>query len=78
MLTADAVSPLAAPAVGASLVAFVLIYFAIFGAGVIYLLKLMTTPPKQGEGDVDAEPGPIRTAGITPGQVETATTQPTE
>ena len=38
----------------------------------------MSTPPKQGEGDVDAEPGPIRTVGITPGQVETATTQPTE
>jgi cytochrome bd ubiquinol oxidase subunit I len=62
--TADSVSPLDAPAVAASLIAFIVIYFAVFGAGVAYIMKLMSKPPGP------AEPGPknipIRTAGITP------------
>ena len=33
MRTAESASPLAAPAVGASLVAFVIVYFAVFGMG---------------------------------------------
>lgn len=66
--TADAVSPLAAPAVGASLFAFVLVYFAVFGAGTWYILRLMRKPPKTGElGAKRGDTGPIRTAGITPG-----------
>ena len=64
--TVDSASPLAAPAVGASLVAFVIIYFAVFGAGTWYILKLMSHRPKSGEAGVEAEPGPTRTAGITP------------
>ena len=39
--TADAASPLDAPAVAASLLAFVLVYFAVFGVGVWYILRLM-------------------------------------
>ena len=39
--TADAASPLDAPAVAASLLAFVLVYFTVFGIGVWYILKLM-------------------------------------
>ncbi|MHA4875268.1 cytochrome ubiquinol oxidase subunit I, partial [Enterococcus faecium] len=35
--TVDSVSPIAAPAVGASLVAFVLVYFAVFGMGTLYI-----------------------------------------
>jgi cytochrome d ubiquinol oxidase subunit I len=66
LMTADAVSPIAASAVGTSLVAFVLIYFAVFGAGVVYLLRLMGQPPQPGQRGVRTEPGPIRTAGITP------------
>lgn len=66
MLTADAVSPIGASAVGASLLAFVLVYFAVFGAGVIYLLRLMGRPPQAGEPALDDAEGPIRTAGITP------------
>lgn len=63
--TVDSVSPLSAPAVAASLTAFVLIYFAVFGMGVLYILKLMSKPPHAGEHGL--EPGaPIRTAGITP------------
>ncbi|WP_120716576.1 cytochrome ubiquinol oxidase subunit I [Tsuneonella amylolytica] len=69
--TADAASPLDAPAVGASLLAFVLVYFAVFGVGVWYILRLAAKSPHPGEGgvaeDMDA---PIRTAGITPGPTQ--------
>lgn len=43
--TADSVSAVDAPAVGASLTAFVLVYLAVFGAGVFYLLRLMRQDP---------------------------------
>ena len=74
MTTAESASPLAAPAVAASLVAFVIVYFAVFGIGTWYILKLMAKPPSTGEAGAEAEPAPIRTAGITPGpaQVEGA------
>ncbi|BAM86648.1 cytochrome bd ubiquinol oxidase, subunit I, CydA, QxtA [Bradyrhizobium oligotrophicum S58] len=63
--TADSVSPLAAPAVGASLLAFIIVYFIIFAAGVLYILRLMAEPPHAGEpGPSSAQP--VRTAGITP------------
>jgi cytochrome d ubiquinol oxidase subunit I len=66
--TADAASPLDAPAVAASLLAFVVVYFAVFGAGVWYILHLMRKPPQAGEYGVKrGDTGPIRTAGITPG-----------
>jgi cytochrome d ubiquinol oxidase subunit I len=64
--TADAVSPVGASAVGTSLLIFVVIYFTVFGAGVVYLLRLMNHPPQAGERGVRVEPGPIRTAGTTP------------
>ena len=64
--TADSASPLAAPAVGASLVAFVLIYFAVFGVGTWYILKLMAKPPQAHESATPVADGPTRTAGITP------------
>ena len=63
--TKDAVSPIASPGVTGSLIAFVLVYFAVFGAGTLYILRLMAKAPEEGEGE---EPkAPIRTAGITPG-----------
>ena len=66
--TADAASPLAAPAVGASLLAFVIVYLAVFGIGTWYILQLMRQPPAPGEKGVKrGDNGPIRTAGITPG-----------
>ena len=71
--TADAVSPLDAPAVGASLLAFVLVYFAVFGVGIWYMLRLMGKPPRGGEPDPErSEREPIRTAGITPGPAQRA------
>jgi cytochrome d ubiquinol oxidase subunit I len=62
--TAQAHSPLAAPVVASSLVAFVVVYFATFGAGTYYLLRLMAKPPQRNE----SEPAhaPTRAAGITP------------
>ncbi len=66
--TADAASPLDAPAVGASLLAFVVVYFAVFSVGTWYILKLMNGAPHMGEKGVRrTETGPVRTAGITPG-----------
>lgn len=71
--TADSAAPLAAPAVGASLVAFVVIYFAVFGAGTFYILRLMSRPPVFDEPKLkDVTPGPIRTAGITPAPEQAA------
>jgi cytochrome bd ubiquinol oxidase subunit I len=62
--TKDAVSPIASPGVTGSLIAFVLVYFAVFGAGTMYILRLMARAPEEGE---DGEPkAPIRTAGVTP------------
>ena len=66
--TADAVSPLGADAVGWSLMAFIVIYFTVFGAGVLYILRLMSHPPEAGEHGARVEPGPIRSAGLTPQQ----------
>lgn len=64
LLTAQSHSPLAAPAVAASLIAFVLVYFAVFGAGTWYVLHLMRNPVRAHEPEPDAMP--VRTAGITP------------
>ncbi|GJD47321.1 Cytochrome bd ubiquinol oxidase subunit 1 [Methylobacterium crusticola] len=63
--TAESASPLSAPAVASSLVAFVVIYFAVFAMGVLYILRLMSKPPHIGEHGVESG-RPIRTAGITP------------
>jgi cytochrome d ubiquinol oxidase subunit I len=64
MRTAEARAPIDAPAVATSLLIFVIVYFLVFGAGTIYILRLMKHAPHQGE----AAPAhsPIRTAGITP------------
>lgn len=66
LLTVDAASPLAAEAVSASLTAFIVIYFTVFGAGVFYILRLMGRPPQVDEAPT-ATGEPIRTAGIAPG-----------
>jgi cytochrome d ubiquinol oxidase subunit I len=64
LLTAESHSPLAAPAVASSLVAFVLVYFAVFGAGTTYILRMMNRVPQAQE----LEPAhvPQHAAGITP------------
>ena len=64
--TADSASPLAAPAVAGSLIAFAIVYLAVFGIGIWYIMKLMARPPRPGESAEAIEHGPIRSAGITP------------
>jgi cytochrome d ubiquinol oxidase subunit I len=62
--TTQSVGPVAAPAVAASMAAFAIAYFVVFGAGLFYLLRLMGHPPQPGE--VGLSRAPIRSAGITP------------
>jgi cytochrome bd ubiquinol oxidase subunit I len=63
--TAESASPLAAPAVGSSLLAFVIVYFVVYAAGLTYLLRLMAQPPQPGEAGLPSDV-PARAAGITP------------
>ncbi|HEY6452421.1 MAG TPA: cytochrome ubiquinol oxidase subunit I [Steroidobacteraceae bacterium] len=63
--TVDSASPLAAPAVAASLASFAVVYFTVFGAGAFYILRLMRSPPHAGEPPAP-EPVPQRSAGIVP------------
>lgn len=65
MRTSESVSPLAAPAVASSLIAFIVVYAIIFSAGMFYIFRLMRDPPHPGEAG--PRPGDVtRTAGITP------------
>ncbi len=67
--TVDSVGPLEASAVGSSLVAFVLVYFTLFGSGTFYIMRLMNQTPDR-ELDI-GDLGPTRTAGIVPGPAAT-------
>ncbi|CAM3262712.1 cytochrome ubiquinol oxidase subunit I [Paracoccus nototheniae] len=65
--TADSAAPLDAAAVGASLIAFIVVYFTVFGAGTYYILRLMNRAPSSAEPRLkDVTDSPIRTAGTTP------------
>lgn len=61
--TADSVAPVDAPAVAASLIAFIIVYFIVFGFGTWYLLRMMGRRP---DDTGPAPDGPERAAGITP------------
>ncbi len=62
LMTSDSIAPVEAPAVAASLIAFIVVYFALFGAGTLYILKMMNKTP----GEVRPLPEtPTRTAGTT-------------
>jgi cytochrome d ubiquinol oxidase subunit I len=65
LTTAQSVSAIDAAAVGASLLAFIVVYFALFGAGTFYILRLMRKPPETQEPELPATE-PIRAAGIMP------------
>jgi cytochrome d ubiquinol oxidase subunit I len=62
LTTAQSASPIDAAAVGASLVAFIVVYFALFGAGTFYILRLMNKPPQAGEGEMPPDK-PVRAGG---------------
>jgi cytochrome bd ubiquinol oxidase subunit I len=63
--TADSVSPVGLPGVAASLAAFVTVYAIVFGAGFVFLLRLVRRPPTVGETGPPVGV-PIRSAGVTP------------
>jgi cytochrome d ubiquinol oxidase subunit I len=64
--TTQSVSPIALPGVATSLAAFAVVYFIVFGSGLVFLLRLMSQPPTEGEsGPPDTIP--VRSAGIAPG-----------
>ncbi|QTL02660.1 cytochrome ubiquinol oxidase subunit I [Aquabacter sp. L1I39] len=63
--TSESHSPVAAEAIAVSLLAFIVVYFVVFGAGTFYILRAMARAPNAGEAGPDpAEP--IRTTGFTP------------
>lgn len=67
--TVDSVSPIAAPGVAVSLAAFGVVYLIVFGAAMVFLLRLMARPPSLStEGP--AKDKPHRSAGITPGPAQ--------
>ncbi|TBU76742.1 cytochrome ubiquinol oxidase subunit I [Pseudomonas daroniae] len=58
MRTADGVSMHSAAQLGLTLVLFVVVYFAVFGAGMSYVMRLVRKGPVTGEGDHQGEGGP--------------------
>ncbi len=63
--TADSASPIAAPAVAGSLIAFAFVYLVVFGSGIFYLIRLIASDPEAPQKEPD---GPMHAAGITPVQ----------
>jgi cytochrome d ubiquinol oxidase subunit I len=58
--TTDSLAPIDAPAVAVSLLAFIIVYFFVFGAGTFYILRLMNKPTAT--SGLEINDGPIRTA----------------
>jgi len=56
--TADAVSPHGAGQLGISLALFVVVYIAVFGTGIAYLLRMVRKGPLTGEGQQAGAGGP--------------------
>lgn len=61
--TSDSLAPVDAPAVAASLIAFIVVYFALFGAGTYYIIRMMGAAP---DGQGPQTGAPQRAAGTTP------------
>lgn len=62
MRTADAVSPHDAFEVGLTLLLFIVVYFILFGAGTVYMLRLIKRGPQEVvDGGPDGGPGEQRT-----------------
>ncbi len=68
LTTVQSASPIQAEAIGSSLVAFILVYFALFGAGAFYIARLMNKPPEAFQDDL-SHSEPIRAGGIMPAPV---------
>ncbi|NLC37280.1 MAG: cytochrome ubiquinol oxidase subunit I, partial [Alcaligenaceae bacterium] len=62
MRTADAVSPHRAFEVGLTLLLFIVVYFILFGAGTVYMLRLIKRgPPAAPDYGPEGGPGEVRT-----------------
>lgn len=61
--TADSASPIDATAIGFSLLAFVVVYFSLFGAGVYYIFRQMSHPPSAADPGLSVQE-PMRAAGL--------------
>ena len=72
--TSESASPIDAAAVAGSLLGFVVVYFALFGAGVVYILRLMREPPNNSQLEPSAHT-PERAGGIVPAAVLTGFTK---
>ncbi|MCG7624745.1 cytochrome ubiquinol oxidase subunit I [Epibacterium sp. Ofav1-8] len=62
--TSDSLAPVAAPAVATSLIAFVVVYFFVFGAGTAYILAMMNKRPATPR--LGLRDAPVRAAGLVP------------
>jgi cytochrome d ubiquinol oxidase subunit I len=65
LTTANSASPIAAPAIATSLLAFIIVYFAVFGAGIFYIYRLCRSTPDHPSPNIGQ--GPQHAAGIVPG-----------
>ena len=68
--TADAVSPIRASQVSASLLGFLIVYATVFSVGALYILRLMAAGPEVAGGPPSAEghaPGSPLGVGVEPG-----------
>ena len=63
--TVDSASAVDAAAVGASLMAFIVVYFTLFGAGIFYIFRQFAKVPGAGDPDLPTDE-PIRASGIMP------------
>jgi cytochrome d ubiquinol oxidase subunit I len=68
LTTAESASAIDAAAVGTSLAAFAIVYFAVFGAGSFYMLRLMREAPRASENGLPGRE-PMRASGLMPGPV---------
>ena len=60
--TADAASPVAPSAVGATLILFVIVYFAVFGTGIVYISRLIRKGPTPDQAPPEGVPNRPLTA----------------
>ena len=67
LTTWDSRSPVDAAAVGASLIAFIVVYFALFSMGIYYILVMMRRAPEAGDAHLPVDE-PVRAAGMGAGQ----------
>ena len=68
LTTVQSSSSIGAPAVGTSLIAFVVVYFTLFGIGTFYILRLMNQDPGADDHGLPSDQ-PIRAGGILPAPI---------